>query len=83
MFSIPPRSPDLNPIENLFHLISKKLEHDALDRQIQSENFEQFSKRYARDTMMNYPKTTIDNIIKSMGKRITMIIKKRGERLKY
>jgi quinol monooxygenase YgiN len=82
MFSIPPRSPDLNPIENLFHLISKKLEHDALDRQIQSENFEQFSKR-VRDTMMDYPITTIDNIIKSMGKRITMIIKKRGERLKY
>ncbi len=43
---------------------------------------EQFSKR-VRDTMMNYPKTTIDNIIKSMGKRITMIIKKWGERLKY
>ncbi len=82
MFSIPPRSPDLNPIENLFHLISKKLENDALHLQIQSENFEQFSKR-VRDTMMNYPKTTIDNIIKSMGKRITMIIKKRGERLKY
>ncbi len=82
MFSIPPRSPDLNPIENLFHLISKKLENDALDLQIQSENFEQFSKR-VRDTMMDYPKTTIDNIIKSMGKRITMIIKKQGERLKY
>ena len=82
MFSILPHSPDLNPIENLFHLISKKLENDALDLQIQSENFEQFSNR-VRDTMMDYPKTTIDNIIKSMGKRITMIIKKRGERLKY
>ncbi len=31
MFSIPPRSPDLNPIENLFHLIQEKLENGALN----------------------------------------------------
>ena len=34
VFSIPPCSPDLNPIENLFHLVSKQLEKDALEMEI-------------------------------------------------
>ncbi len=81
-FSIPPRSPDLNPIENLFHLVSKQLEKDALDMQIKQETFAQFSARVKR-TMLNFPKDVIDKIIKSMDKRVAMIIKRRGERLKY
>ena len=82
MFSIPARSPDLNPIENLFHLVSRQLEKDALDMEITSENFEQFSAR-VKKTMKHFPITTIDNIIKSMGNRVATIIKKRGERLRY
>ena len=31
MFSIPHRSPDINPIENVFHLVKKKLNRDALE----------------------------------------------------
>ena len=76
------RSPDLNTIENLFHLVSRQLEKDALDMEIASENFEQFSAR-VKMTMENFPIATIDNIITSMHKRVAMIIKKRGERLKY
>ena len=45
IFSIPPRSPDLNPIENFFNLISKKLNDDALENTITSEGYDQFSKR--------------------------------------
>jgi len=30
VFSIPPRSPDLNPMENLFHLVRKQLNRDAI-----------------------------------------------------
>ena len=82
MFAIPDRSPDLNPIENLFHLLSKQLETDALDMQIIRENFEQFSAR-VKKTMKQFPITTIDNIIKSMGNRVATIIKIRGERLRY
>ena len=41
MFSIPARSPDLDPIENLFHLVSRQLGKDVLDMEITSENFEQ------------------------------------------
>lgn len=81
-FAIPPRSPDLNPIENLFHLVSKQLGQDAIDKQITSEKFEQFSER-VQSTMMNFSKSTIDRIIESMGKRVAMVIEKRGERLKY
>ena len=45
VFSIPPRSPDLNPIENFFNLISKKLNDDALENMITSEGYDQFSER--------------------------------------
>ena len=82
MFSIPPRSPDLNPIENLFHLVSKQLEKDALEMEIKYENFDQFSKR-VKNTMMNFSKHTIDKIIESMNKRVVTIVQNRGERLKY
>ena len=30
VLKIPPRSPDLNPIENIFHIVSRKLEKDAI-----------------------------------------------------
>ena len=34
MFSIPSRSPDINPIENFFHLVKKQLNRDALKQNI-------------------------------------------------
>jgi len=33
-FSIPARSPDLNPIENLFHLVNNKLKTEVLEQNI-------------------------------------------------
>ena len=42
--NIPPRSPDLNPIENLFHLVDKKLSEDAKKQKIEHETYEQFSR---------------------------------------
>ena len=82
LFSIPPRSPDINPIENLFHLIQSKLDRDALDRNITKETFERFSER-VKETMENYPVETIDKIIDSMDGRMTEMIKCNGQRLKY
>ena len=82
MFSIPAHSPDLNPIENLFHLVSRQLEKNTLDMQITSENFEQFSAR-VKKTMKHFPITTIDNIIKSMDNCVAMITTQQGERLGY
>ena len=34
MFAIPPRSPNINPIENIFHLVRKQLRDDALTHKI-------------------------------------------------
>ena len=34
-FSIPVRSPDLNPIENIFHIAKKKLHQDSLEMKIE------------------------------------------------
>ena len=33
----PPRSPDINPIENMFHLIRRQLTEDALQHNIIKE----------------------------------------------
>ena len=41
-FSIPARSPDLNPIENVFHYVRTKLHEESLNRNITLENFEEF-----------------------------------------
>ena len=66
--SIPARSPDLNPFKTL-NLVEQKLGKDAVTR------------NSIQATMMEYPVTEIEKIIKSMGKRITMVIKNKGRRL--
>ena len=50
LFRIPPRSPDLNPIENLFKIAKEKLREDAITRNITSETKIEFEKR-VRDTL--------------------------------
>ena len=45
VFSIPARSPDLNPIENLFHRIRKQVNKDSLSKIIEKEPYEQFCRR--------------------------------------
>jgi len=82
IFPIPPRSPDINPIENVFHLVKRKLGQDAIDQNITHETYRQFSNRVI-ETIENFPIKTIDNIIESMNKRMSMIIKCKGRRLKY
>ena len=81
-FSIPPRSPDINPIENIFHLVKRKLAFDAIEKNIKRESPKQFTER-VRETMKNFPIDTIDKTIESMEKRINIIIKSKGERTKY
>lgn len=81
-FKIPPRSPDINPIENLFHLVKNKLNTDAIERRIMFENYEDFENRVL-DTLNNFDRTIIDRIISSMGKRMTAIKERKGQRIKY
>lgn len=82
IFPIPARSPDLNPIENFFNLVKRMLKLQARVGNIQEETFDEFSARCS-STMKAYPADKIDDIIKSMPKRINMVLKAKGQRIKY
>ncbi len=82
LFAIPPRSPDLNPIENLFKIAKDKLKEDAISRGINLETKDDFEKR-KRDTLLSISVETVDKIILSMNGRLHKIIEKGGDRLKY
>ncbi|XP_066926371.1 uncharacterized protein, partial [Clytia hemisphaerica] len=68
VFCIPPRSPDLNPIENFFNQMNQVLQKQALEQNITRETKEEFTER-VRKTMLDYDKTKIDRIIDTMPKR--------------
>ena len=53
------------------------LNRDALELNITQESYQQLSDR-VKETILNFPVETIDNIIESMDKLMNMIIKKRG-----
>ena len=82
VISIPSRSPDINPIENFFNLVSAKLKRDVVDRNIEKETFEEFSDR-VKDCVLGFKAEEIDPIIESMDKRISLIIQRKGQRIKY
>ncbi|XP_068724121.1 uncharacterized protein [Montipora capricornis] len=79
---IPPRSPDLNPIENIFHLVKRYLDQEAISRNITRESFDEFNLRVL-EAFRNIPLETIDKTISSMNTRITAIVASKGERTKY
>ena len=79
-FSIPPRSLDLSPIKNVFNLVGKQLSSDAVKYSISKEKYAKFMERI-ENTLLSYPTEPIDDIIKSMPKRISQVSK--GHCLKY
>ena len=82
LFKIPARSPDLNPIENFFHLASEKLKDDAVELNITKESFTEFCTRVEK-TMFGFSVELIDKIIDTMPKRVDMVIAGKGQRIKY
>ena len=82
IFSIPARSPDLNMIENIFHLIRVQLKSDAVNLKIEKESFPEFCERVS-ETIKNFPVEVINKTIESMNKRIELIIESKGNRIKY
>jgi len=82
LFKILARSHDLNPIENAFHNIRKKILEDGIDKRIEKETYDQFCSRVHK-TILEYSSATIDRTIDSMPKRVDMIIKNKGLRTKY
>ena len=70
LIKLPPRSPDLNCIENLFPIVKRILKKQALERSIKRESFKQFKAR-AKAAILSIPVRTINHIIGSMHKRIS------------
>ena len=82
LVEIPARSPDLNPIENIFHNIKRSLREDALKRKIVREDFESFKQRVL-STPLQYDGSVIDRTIETMTLRLQRIAKSGGYRTKY
>ena len=82
LFKIPPRSPDINPIENVFNNIKRELKDYALEHNLTFENYVDFCERVKR-TILNYSPEVNDKTIESMDKKMDLIIKTKGQRLKY
>ena len=81
-FSKPPHSPDLNPIENSFNLVEKKLSGNAVKYSISKESYAKFVVK-VENTLFSYLIEAIYNIIKSIPKRISQVMQSNGHRLKY
>ena len=82
LFKIPPRSPELNPIENFFNLVSTRLAQKAIENEIKKDSFDEFSHRVTK-YILGFDWKQIDAIIDTMDKRLEMIITRKGQRIKY
>jgi len=80
--SIPPRSPDVNPIETVFAHVKKALTEQVLVNNILTETYDQFSLR-VKATLYSTTSTLINNIIDSMGTRLIKVVGKKGGRIEY
>ena len=65
LLKIPPRSPDLNPIENILKFVSDALRKQAIRSQITKETYEEF-KNSVISTIQSLPLEVINNTIASM-----------------
>ncbi|PIK52556.1 putative NLR family CARD domain-containing protein 4 [Apostichopus japonicus] len=79
---IPSRSPDLNPIENIFKLLGDQLKYDAIENNIEFETFRAFRSRVVT-TLLQMPRAIIDKAIASMGKRMMKSFEEKERELKY
>lgn len=82
LVSIPARSPDLNPIENLFHLVGREVERDSIARKLTSQTIEEFEER-VRNIIVNFDTQTINRCIGNMDRRIREVIRRKGGRTAY
>ena len=79
---IPARSPDLNAIENCFHIVKKLLEEEAIEKNIVKESFHEFKARVL-GCLDSLDGNIIDKTIATMPKRINQIIACKGARIHY
>jgi transposase len=72
----PPHSPDLNPIENVWSWVQRKVEQKGCD------NFEDFKEEVIR-AFQKMPESMLRNLFKSMSKRMAAVIKNQGGKTRY
>ena len=77
-----PRSPYLNPIENFFRNVQRKLRQDAITNRVVCENLHSFRNRII-ETIRTYDKNIINKTISSMHKRLFRITQNSGCRTIY
>ena len=77
LHKIPPRSPDLNLIENVFHVLRHLLDDEAESCSITHETFDQF-KRRVRRTLESIDIRLRDKTIESMSKSIDAVLASKG-----
>ena len=82
VIKLPPRSPDLHVIENVFAIVNSQLRKQARDRKIRRETFEEFKGRLM-NTLFTRPFVTVNRLMDSIPKRMDSVIRNRGVRLKY
>ena len=74
-----PHSPDLNPIENISHIVKNDLERQAICENIMAESFSEFEKRIL-NALNNTSVDVIYCTIDSKSGRINAVIK---SKIKY
>ena len=79
---IPPRSPDLNPIENIFNITKQALARTAVRDHIERETEAQFAERVQR-TLRDVAMLHADRTIESMPTRVRLIANGNGHRSRY
>ena len=83
LHAIPPRSPDLNPIENFFHMVKANLHKDTIDKTIRKETIQEFRIRVRSKLLsFNGDVTYRNNLTSSMPRRVDVVIKQKGFRTK-
>ncbi len=82
LLKIPPRSPDLNPIENIFKVVGDTLHRDAITMRLKRETLKEFETRVT-NTINSISTVLINKVIESMNTRIRLIKENGGERTKY
>ena len=71
-------------MENIFHILQKKLQLVALEMKIERKDFEKSSAQVKKKkTLDSIPVDVMDKTIRSTNRRIDFIVKRQVQRIRY